>query len=328
MEEVRRRYRALARQYHPDHHPDDPEAAALFRQLAEAYEIIQQSRSRTRAASQNLRRPRFTENDELFEEFFGIPSGHGHLRQSPGADFRYDLEISFADAIRGAKTVIQVDRTINCRPCRGTGMTPGGGYTSCPKCQGRGRRYGGPGLLRFGPRCDCCRGRGKVIAQPCTHCQGQGYTPGTREYQVRIPAGIADGARLRLDGEGGEGFANGPPGNLEVVIHIAPDDFFIRKGNDIYCQVKVSFADAALGGFILVPTLDGYQTVQLPQGTQNGWVFRFPGAGAPGGPNLPPGDQVMEIMVTTANDFGPRQKELLAELARLGTEQFTRAGHE
>ena len=226
------------------------------------------------------------------------------------------------------KTVIQVDRTFNCRPCRGTGMAPGGGYTSCPQCQGRGRRYGGPGLLRFGPVCDCCRGRGKVVAQPCGHCQGQGYSPGTREYQVRIPAGIVDGTRLRLDGEGGEGFENGPPGNLEVVIHVAPDDFFTRKGNDIHCQVKVSFAEAALGGFILVPTLDGYQTVQLPQGTQSGWVFRFPGAGAPGGPNLPPGDQVMEIVVTTANDFGPRQKELLAEVARLGTEKLTGAGHE
>jgi molecular chaperone DnaJ len=328
MEEVRRRYRALARQYHPDHHPDDPEAAAQFRQLAEAYETIQQSRSRARAASQNLHRPRFTESDEFYEDFFGISGGQTYLRQSPGADFRYDLQISFAAALRGTQTVIRVERTCNCRPCQGTGVAPGGGYASCPQCQGRGRRYGGPGLLRFGPVCHRCHGRGKIIAQTCAHCHGQGSTPGKREYQVRIPAGIADGTRLRLDGEGGEGFRNGPPGNLEVVVHVAPDDFFIRRGNDIHCQVKVSFADAALGGYILVPTLDGYQTVRLPQGTESGWVCRFPGAGAPGGPDRPAGDQVMEIVVATAKDLYPRQRELLEELSRLGTERRTGVGNE
>ncbi len=328
MEELRRRYRALARQYHPDHHPDDPEAAAQFRQLAEAYETIQQSRSRARAASQNLHRPRFTESDEFYEDFFGISGGHTSLRQSAGADFRYDLQISFAAAIRGTQTVIRVERTFNCRLCQGTGLAPGAGYTSCPQCQGRGRRYGGPGLLRFGPVCHRCRGRGKIIAQTCNHCHGQGATPGKREYRLRIPPGTVDGTRLRLDGEGGEGFRNGPSGNLEVVIHVAPDDFFTRIGNDIHCQVKVSFAEAARGGFILVPTLDGYQTLPLPQGTPTGWVCRFPGAGAPGGPDLRPGDQVMEIVVTTSNDLYPRQQELLAELSRWEAERLSGVGNE
>lgn len=327
LEEVRRRYRALARDYHPDHHPDDPKAAAQFRRLAEAYEIIQQSRSRSRTASDNLRRPRFTESDELFEEFFGF-SAQAHLRHSAGADFRYDLEVSLAAAVRGTQAVIQVDRTFNCQPCRGTGLAPGSGYAPCPQCQGRGRRYGGPGLLRFGPVCHRCRGRGKVIAQPCWHCQGQGSTRGKREYCLHIPPGTEDGARLRLDGEGGDGFDNGPPGNLEVVIHVAPDDFFIRKGNDIHCQVKVSFAEVVRGAFILVPTLDGYRTVRLPQGTRNGWVFRIPGAGVPRGPGLPAGDQMMEIVLTTPNYFSPRQKELLKELSSLGAEIQTRVENE
>ena len=226
MEEVRRRYRALARQYHPDHHPDDPEAAAQFRQLAEAYETIQQYRSRARAASQNLHRPKFTGTDELYEDFFGISGGRTPWRQSAGADFRYDLQISFAAALRGTQTVIRVERTFNCQPCRGTGLAPKGGYATCPQCQGRGRRYGGPGLLRFGPVCHRCRGRGQIIAQPCDHCHGQGSTLGKREYRLRIPPGIVDGTRLRLDGEGGEGFRNGPPGNLEVVIHVASGRFF------------------------------------------------------------------------------------------------------
>ncbi len=328
MEEVRRRYRALARRYHPDHHPDDPEAAAQFRQLAEAYETIQQFRSRARAASQNLNRPRFTGASELYEDFFGISGGQTCLHQSAGADFRYDLQISLAAALRGTQTVIRVERTTNCRPCRGTGLAPKGGYTTCPQCQGRGRRYGGPGLLRFGPVCHRCRGRGRIIAQPCKHCHGQGSTSGKREYRLRIPPGIADGDRLRLDGEGGDGFRNGTPGNLEVVIHVARDDFFTRIGNDIHCRVKVSFAEAARGGVILVPTLDGYRTVQLPQGTQTGWVCRFLGAGAIGGPNQPPGDQVMEIVVTAGNDLNPPQPELWEEVYRLGAERQTGVSNE
>jgi molecular chaperone DnaJ len=328
MEEVRRRYRALAWQYHPDHHPDDPEAPARFRQLTEAYETIQQSRSRSRAAAQNLRRPRFTGSDELFEDFFGISGGPATLRQSAGADFRYDLQISLAAALRGTQTVIRLERHSNCRPCRGTGLAPGGGYAPCPQCQGRGRRYGGPGLLRFGPVCHRCCGRGKIIAQTCVHCHGQGSIPGTREYRLRIPPGTEDGARFCLDGEGGEGFENGPPGNLMVVIHVAPDEFFTRIGNDIYCQVKVTFAEAALGACIMVPTLDGYRTVHLPQGTRNGWVFRFPGAGASAGRGQPAGDQVMEIVVTIAHNLSPAPPMVQEELARMGAASQTVAGHE
>ena len=327
--EVRRRYRALARQYHPDHHPDDPEAAARFRQLAEAYETIQQSRSRARAASQNLHRPRFTGTEELYEDFFGISGGRTPWRQSAGADFRYDLQISFAAALRGTQTVIRVERTFNCQPCRGTGLAPKAGYATCPQCQGRGHRYGGPGLRRFGPVCHRCRGRGQIIAQACDHCHGQGSTLGKLEYRLRIPPGIVDGTRLRLDGEGGEGFRNGPPGNLEVVIHVATDDFFTRIGNDIHCRVKISSAEAARGGCLLVPTLDGYRTVQLPQGAQTGWVCRFPGGGATGGSGLPAGDQVMELVVTAAYDFYPRQKELLEAAYRLGSEiRQTGVSHE
>jgi molecular chaperone DnaJ len=326
LEEVRRRYRALARQFHPDHHPDDPAAVAQFRRLAEAYETIQRSRSRSKGASENLRRPSFSDNDELFEDFFGIAAGLARFRQCAGVDFRYDLQISLAAAVRGTQTVIQVDRAINCLPCQATGLAPGSGYVPCPQCQGRGRRYGGPGLLRFGPVCQFCRGRGQIIDQTCSHCQGQGATRGKREYLLHIPPGTEDGERLRLHGEGGNGFDQGPPGNLEVVIHVAPDDFFTRKGHDIYCQLKVTFAEVVRGAFVLVPTLDGYRTVRLPQGTKDGWFFRIPGAGVPRGPGLPDGDQMMEIVITTPNDFSPRQKELLEEVARLGSEISTRAG--
>ena len=326
LEGVRRRYRALARQCHPDHHPDDPAAAAQFRRLAEAYETIQQSRARSQAAADNLRRPRFSGSDELFEEFFGIAAGVAPFRQAAGVDFRYDLQISLAAAVRGTQTVILVDRPFNCRACRGTGLAPGGSYVPCPHCQGRGRRYGGPGLLRFGPVCQTCRGRGQIIGQVCCHCQGQGMTQGKREYLLRIPPGTEDGDRLRLEGEGGDGFDNGAPGNLEVVIHVAPDEFFTRKGYDIYCQVKVSFAEVVRGAVVMVPTLDGYRTVRLPKRAKNGSVYRLTGAGIPRGPGLPAGDQMLEIVINTPQDFSPRQKEMREEGSRLGSEISTGTG--
>ena len=226
--------------------------------------------------------------DELFEEFFGIGGGPARFRQSAGADFRYDLQISLAAAVRGTQTVIQVDRTFNCRPCRGTGLAPGGGYVPCPQCQGRGRRYGGPGLLRFGPVCQRCRGRGKIIAENCAHCQGQGSTPGKREYRLHIPPGTADGARLRLDGEGGEGFDNGPPGNLEVVIHVAPDEFFTRRGNDIYCQVKVSFAEALPRRLHPGPHPGRLPHGATAPGHPNGWSSASREPEPPGDPACPP----------------------------------------
>ncbi|MDP3183020.1 MAG: J domain-containing protein [Desulfobaccales bacterium] len=317
-QEIRRRYRALAWEYHPDRNPDDPEAADRFRLVAEAYEAIQGTRgSRACQAAQNYRQPRFYGDEDFFEEFFGICRPGAALQQSPGPAFRYDLQVTFAAAIRGMVTVIQVPRTSSCGHCRGTGLAPGSGYQSCPDCQGRGRRFGGPGLLRFGPVCDRCRGRGQIVAQACGYCDGQGYYGALRQYRLQIPPGTRDGACLRIPGEGGEGFYNGPPGDLEVVIQVEPHEFFTRVGNDLYCQVKISFAEAALGGPIRIPTLEGYQTLDLPRGTQTGRIFRFPGAGAPAGPHRPASDQVMEVVVTTPEYLSPRQKEILEEMARL-----------
>jgi molecular chaperone DnaJ len=321
-EEVRRRYRALARQHHPDRNPDNPEAAAHFRLVVEAYEAIKEAQAgtkthRRRQAAQNYRHPRFTGKEKAFEDLFGIARSGSTLEQSAGADFRYDLEIPLADAIRGLSTVIGVDRHLNCPPCSGTGLAPGSGYQGCPDCRGRGRRFGGPGQLRFGPRCDRCQGRGKIAVRTCRHCDGQGRSPETRRYQLDIPPGIRDGTRLHIQGEGGAGFLNGPQGDLVVVVHVAPHEIFTRVGNDLCCRLEVSFAQAALGGQIFIPTLEGYRTFDLPRGTQTGRIFRFPGCGAPGGPQASWGDQVMEVVVTTPESLSPRQKEILAEMARL-----------
>ncbi len=338
LEEVRRRYRMLARQHHPDLCPGDPDSAARFRQVVEAFEAIVAAKtqakakakagSRTRKNAAQYRNPRFTGKEDLFEEFFGIYQDASPPSWSAGADFRYDLEIPFKAAIKGMGTVIAVDHHPQCRCCQGTGLAPGTGYRECPECQGRGRRFGGPGLLRFGPVCGHCQGRGKIVAQPCEHCGGVGSCSHKREYHLRIPPGTRDGARLRLKGEGGGGYQDGPPGNLEVVIHVAPHDFFTRMGNDIHCKIEVSFAEAALGGALRIPTLDGFQMVNLPRGAQTGWTFRFAGAGAPGGPSEPPGDQVNVVVVTTPQKQGTLQRSVLEELGQLELEPLERAGHE
>lgn len=338
VEEVRRRYRLLARQHHPDLNPGDPEAAARFRQVVEAFEAILAAKARAKAKAKagtrtrqnagQYRQPKFTGREDLFEEFFGINQEASPPSWSAGPDFRYDLEVPFLAAIKGMGTVIAVDHQPSCRYCQGSGLSPGTAYRECPECQGRGRRFGGPGLLRFGPVCGHCQGRGKIVAHPCPHCSGLGSCSHRREYHLRIPPGTRDGARLRVKGEGGEGYQNGPPGNLEVVIHVAPHDFFTRMGNDIHCKIEVSFAEAALGSAICIPTLDGFQMVQLPQGTQNGWTFKFPGAGAPAGPQEPRGDQVNEVIVTTPQNLSLRQRSFLEELGRLDLKTLDRAGHE
>ena len=321
-EEIQRRYRVLAWQYHPDQNPEDPAAASQFRRLVEAYDALRQVKRKPRAAAQKYVRPRFRNQQQIFEEFFGIERPGSPLQQSPGADFRYDLQIPFLAAIRGMETDIEVPRDLNCRYCNSTGTAPGSGYQICPDCRGRGRQ-GGPGLLRFGPLCERCQGRGKITTQACPHCQGQGYFWGTSSYHLEIPPGTVDGARLRLAGEGGQGFRNGPPGNLEVIIHVEPHCFFTRVGNDLYCRVPVSFAQAALGGLVSVPTLNGSRPLKLPRGTQSGKRFRLPGGGAPGGSEQPPGDQIIEVVVTTPGNLTPGQRAILEELASLEREQLS-----
>jgi molecular chaperone DnaJ len=334
LAEVRRCYRLLARRHHPDHNPGDPEAAARFRLIKAAFEGIQAARAqaevkgRSRRNAGNYRSPRFTGQEEVFEEFFGISQDGSPLSWSPGADFRYDLEITLVAAVKGMVTAIAVDHQSTCRSCGGVGLAPGTAYQECPECQGRGRRFGGPGVLRFGPVCQRCRGRGKIVAVPCRHCGGLGQRSQPKEYSLRIPPGTRDGARFRIMGEGGEGFRNGPRGNLLVVIHVAPHNFFTRVGHDIHCKVEVSFAEAARGCAIRIPTLEGYQWVDLPQGTQTGWSCRFPGAGSPGSPTQPPGDQVNEVIVTTLQNLSLQQQSLLRELDRLEEGQLDRAGHE
>jgi molecular chaperone DnaJ len=326
-EDIRSRFRVLAYACHPDRHPDNPEAAARFRQVMEAYEAIRVARARSRKRNRDYYRTDFQVKDELFEEFFGIVKPGKDVRTS-GPDFRYDLRISFVAALQGLETIIEVPRVQACPDCASTGQVFHSHGHLCPDCQGTGHRPLGPGMLRLGRVCRRCQGRGRRVERACLACQGTGYQNQTRNYHLQIPAGTKDGSRLRFVGEGGEGFQNGPRGNLEVVISVEPHAFFTRKGNDLYCKFEISFAQAALGATIRVPTLAGFRFVHLPQGTQSGKVIRFPGAGAPAGADRDPGDQIVEVVVTTPKGLTPGQREILQEFQQLEQKEMSFAAHE
>ncbi len=326
-DEIKSRFRALVWECHPDRHPDNPQAAAQFRRLMEAYEYLRNRRRRPPDAARNYYRGGFRVQDEVFEEFFGILN-RPPMSRSAGPDFRYDLRISFLASLKGLEQVIEIPRLRACQACDRSGRSPGRQQV-CPDCEGLGRRPLGPGMLKkTGPLCRRCQGTGELLREVCPACQGMGYQVNRQRFAVKVPAGIEDGTRLRFEGQGGEGLFDGPPGNLEVVISVEPHHFFARRGNDLHCRFQVSFAQAALGGAVMVPTLDGERPLHLPQGTQSGHIFRFVGAGAPGGPHQPPGDQVIEVVVTTPADLSPAQRRLLEEFSRMAGETQNRAAHE
>jgi molecular chaperone DnaJ len=324
-EEIRSRFRALVCACHPDRHPDNPEAIAQFRRVVEAYETIRAARSRSRKRRPQYYRTDFRVKDELFEEFFGISSAAGQATTA-GPDFRYDLRIPFTAAMQGLETTINVPRVQSCPHCSNTGLEQSSRI--CPDCQGSGRRSLGPGLLRLGPACGRCQGTGRLLKYSCLACRGTGYQKKSQSYYVKIPAGTEDGARLRFVGEGGKGILNGPPGNLEVVISVEPHAFFTRIGRDLHCKVEISFAQAALGGTIRVPTLNGFRSVHLPRGTQSGEVIRFPGAGAPEGPQQAAGDQIVEVVVIIPATLSPGQRQILEEFQQSGRGELSFAAHE
>ncbi len=321
--EVRRRFRLLAQKCHPDRNPDDPQAAARFRRLVEAYEILRARLARpSRGEKPYYRNPRSLRR-EFFEEVLGFGPQDEAPPLSGGTDFRYDLRIPFVDAVMGLSTTIQVPRLTPCARCDTRGWVPAATPQLCPECRSQDRPVRGPGLFRSGSLCRRCRGAGVIYEWPCPACGGRGHLEESRSYRLHIPAGTEDGARFRFEGEGGASYPGGPPGNLEVVISVEPHEFFTRKGRDLHCKFEVSFAQAALGAEVQVPTLRGYVTLKLPRGTKNGWIFRFPAAGGPGGAQGVPGDQVVEVVVGT-----PEPLTLAEELARVDKSDLTRAAHE
>jgi molecular chaperone DnaJ len=338
-QEIKSAYRRLALKYHPDRNPGNKQAEERFKEAAEAYAVLADPQKRAAydryghagvgAAAGGGFPGGF--DPSIFADFSDIFGGLGDIfgfglgdlfggarRRAPahGADLRYDLEISFEEAARGTETTIQVPREENCETCRGSGAAPGAGPETCPQCRGRGQLRYQQGFLTIARTCPRCGGAGRVITRPCASCRGSGRVTRERPIRVRIPAGIADGQRLRLAGEGEQGAPGAPPGDLYVVVHVQEHPFFKREGDDLYCEMPVAFPTLALGGTIQVPTLDGPAPLEIPPGTQTGTRFRIPGRGLPSVSGRGQGDLHVVVHAAVPKRLTREQKALLQQLAR------------
>jgi molecular chaperone DnaJ len=334
-DEIKKSYRRLALQYHPDRNPNDPAAEEKFKEASEAYDVLHDSEKRSlydRYGHEGLRNAGFqgfqgfddvfSNFGNIFEDLFGFGVGGGRRGgrnvARPGADLRYNLQVSFEDAVSGAEKILEFDKLETCIHCLGKRTAPGTQPTTCSTCGGVGQVERRQGFFAVRTTCPQCRGEGTMITDPCPHCRGRGQVNAPKKLAVKIPAGVDDGARLRLVGEGEEGINGGPPGDLYVVISVEPHAVFERHGNDVHCQLVLSFSQAALGAEVEVPSLyEEAQTLTVHRGIQHGETLRIRGVGIPDVRNGRRGDQVVHVVVHTPTHLTERQEELLREFAAL-----------
>lgn len=343
-EEIKKAYRRLAVQYHPDRNPGDKEAEERFKEATEAYEILADERKRQTydqygfagLDGMGLGAHDFSSVFRDFEDIFGGfdftgffdsflgggarrgrgGAGRGAARR--GADLRFDLEVSFVDAVFGKKEEIAITRSETCEACKGSGADKGTGKSVCPRCRGSGQIRRSSGFFSIATTCDQCGGEGELIQHPCQACGGRGLLQKVRRLKVNIPAGIESGKRISIPGQGDGGSGGGPAGDLYIYITVRPHEYFERNGNDLYCLVPISMTQAALGSEILVSTLeDGHRVrLKIPPGTQNGRVFRLKNEGVPYLHNPERrGDLFVKILVQVPTRLSSRARSLLQELA-------------
>ena len=328
-EDMKKAYRKLAMQYHPDKNPGDHKAEAKFKEISEAYGVL--SDGQKRAAYDRFGHAAFEQGGggggngfggfdfaDIFNEMFGDIMGGGQQRgqSGRGADLRYDLQITLDDAFHGIEKTIAVATTVTCDGCKGTGATPGTKPIDCSTCQGHGRVRQQQGFFTIERACPNCQGAGKVIKSPCRDCAGSGRKRQERKLAVAIPAGVEDGTRIRLTGEGEAGLRGAGKGDLYVFVGVAPHGVFQREGANLYCRVPVPMTIATLGGDIDVPTIEGKITrLEVKPGTQPGTQQKLRGQGMSILRNANRGDLYVEIAVETPTHLSKRQKELLAEFA-------------
>ena len=339
-------FRKLAKKYHPDINPGDTEAEHRFKEASEAYERLKDPQARAaydrfgHAAFENGngRGPAGGFDDlgasfsDIFDEFFGDFMGGGTRRRrssaTRGSDLRFNLEITLEDAYRGKTEDITVPMSVTCETCSGNGAKPGTEPQACSACGGSGRLRAAQGFFTIERTCVTCNGRGQVIADPCETCSGAGRVARERTLTVDIPAGVEDGTRIRLAGEGEAGLRGGPSGDLYIFLSVAPHDVFQRDGADIFCRVPVSMGTAALGGHVEVPTVDGGRTrVTIPEGTQTGKQFRLKAKGMPVLRQPRFGDMYLQVTVETPVNLTKRQRELLKEFEAQSSEQTHPESH-
>ena len=340
-DEIKKAYRQLALQYHPDRNPGNAEAEEAFKEASEAYEVLRDPEKRglyDRFGHDGLRNTGFqgfTNFEEIFssfssifEDFFDFGPRTRRRRTGPmrGDDLRYDLGIDFMVAAKGGTKNIEIEKEESCEECSGMGYPKESPPTTCEACGGAGQVRRTQGFFSIATSCNQCRGRGVVYSEVCKGCRGSGRILKKKPLNLKIPPGVDHGSQLRLVGEGGPGVNGGPAGDLYVVLHVEPHDFFERDGDRLMCQIPISFPQAAMGAEIEIPTLDGIETLKIPKGTQTGDVLRMRGHGMPNVRSGRKGDLQVHIFVKTPTNLDERQEELLKELAELQGDAAVGAG--
>ncbi len=345
-EEVKRAYRQLALKHHPDRNPGNREAEEKFKEAAEAYSVLGDPGKRAtfdRFGFDGLRGEGFTGfsgfdasifgdfEDILgslfgFGDFFGTRGGRRRSSQQRGRDLALELEISLEEAAKGVEREINLNRAEHCPACHGSGMQPGTKKAACPTCSGRGQMRYQQGFFTIARTCSHCRGAGEIITAPCSECRGTGRVKQKRKLTVRIPAGVEAGSQLRIEGQGEAGDSAAAPGDLFVVVRVAKHPLFEREDNNLFCQVDISYSQAALGAAIQVPGLDGEaELLKVPAATQTGAVFRLKGRGIVDLHTHRHGDLYVKVRVKTPEKLGKEEKALLRRLAELRGEDLDKA---
>ena len=335
-QELKSAYRRLAVKYHPDKNPGDATAEEKFKEAAEAYSVLSDPEQRRRydrfghagvsssAGAGNWGAPGFGGIEDILGDLFGFGDvfggGRGGARRSAaqrGADLRYDLEITLEEAAEGMTAQLRIPRLETCDTCKGSGAKAGTQPENCSTCAGTGQVRYQQGFFSVARTCHVCRGAGRVIKDPCESCKGVGRVEREKQMEVKIPAGVETGSRLRVSGEGESGTQGGAPGDLYVVIHVAEHEQFERQGSNLYEAVPITFAQAALGSDIMVKTLDGNEKLKIPMGTQTGTVFRLRGKGMPALGGRGKGDLFVSVTVMTPTSLTREQRKLLEQLAEV-----------
>ena len=335
-DDIKKAYRQLAMKYHPDRNPGDKQAEQKFKDVSEAYEALKDDEKR--AAYNRLGHAAFQQGgqqggfdfnftssfadvfDDLFGEFTGGRRGGGGSGR--GADLRYKFEVSLEEAYNGKQATIRVPTSVACESCNGSGAVAGAGPTACPTCGGAGKIRSTQGFFTVERTCAACRGAGKVIKNPCKECGGNGRVRREKTLSVNIPAGVEDGTRIRLAGEGEAGMRGAPPGDLYVFLEVKAHRIFQRDGANIYCRVPIPMTTAALGGNIEVPAIDGSRArVSIPAGTQSGHQFRLKGKGMKVMRSAGRGDMYIQALVETPVNLSKQQQEILRQFENVGGKQ-------
>ena len=336
--ELKSAFRKLAMKWHPDKNPGDAGAEKKFKEINEAYEALKDPQKR--AAYDRFGHAAFENGggpgggfqgaggfSDIFEDIFGEMMGGGRRRggnqgRERGEDLRYNMEITLEEAYSGKVAQIRVPSSITCDVCSGSGAKPGTKPTTCATCHGSGRVRATQGFFSIERTCPTCQGRGQTISDPCAKCHGQGRVTEERSLQVNIPAGIEDGTRIRLQGEGEAGLRGGPSGDLYIFMSVKPHSFYKRDGADLYCMITIPMVTAALGGKFEISTLDGTKSrVTVPEGTPTGKQFRLKGKGMPVLRSHQQGDLYVQITVETPQKLTKRQREILEEFQTLSSRE-------